>query len=121
MTSLQLAQASGVVTLYCGRTADSAERMSRRDLYWLKQATAWQATWQAGQVSFEERSSVASLDQDGIKATFSREWQMVLAPLAARALKNLSWKRTRVVNQRPRRAYRNFLLESSDPYDEWSA
>lgn len=120
VSATELAQAEAVVNLYSGRTPDLlADRIGERDLYWLKQAVAWQAVWQQSQVGFDSRSSVGSVSQDGVSVSFRTEWQQVLAPLAARSLKNLSWKRSRTTSRRGR-VYTNFLLESSDPYAEWA-
>lgn len=116
----ELARADAVVTLYSGRTADDQDNIRKPDLYWLKHATAWQSVWQEAQVSFETRSSVGSVDQDDVRVSFDHEWQAVLSPLAARALRNLSWKRSRRITRGRTAGYRDFVLESSDPYLRWS-
>lgn len=118
VTEPDVARAESVVNIYSGRTSDTFDTISTRDREHLKHASAWQAWYLSSQVDIGGRSSVASVTQDEARVDFNYEWQAVLHPLAARALKNLSWKRTRVVGRRTR-VYRDFILESSDPYNQW--
>lgn len=115
----QLEQAESVVSLFSGRTPETLDRIAPRDQYWLKQAVVWQAAWQASQVAFAQRSAAESVSQDGVTVNYGTEWQLILQPLAARALKNLSWKRGRTSGGRRTVRPTDFTLESSDPYHVW--
>jgi hypothetical protein len=118
-----LAQADGHITIYANRTPDAVDGMSARDRYWLKVATCWQAAWLDQQVAVDGRSTATSLSTDGQSVTRDAEYQVVLGPLAARALRNLSWKASRSLDVRPVSAGpawpRDFLSESSDELHGW--
>lgn len=69
---------------------------SERDFDWLRRAVCYQAAWMEAQPDFFERADVSSLNQDGVGASF-RPDGLVLAPLARRCLKRLSWRGTRTI------------------------
>jgi hypothetical protein len=123
VTAEQLAQADGIITLYAGRTPDSVERLRTRDVYWLRAAVAWQAAWLASNVGVAGRNLATRVDTEGLSVDHAAEYELVLAPLAARALRNLSWKGDRSVLSRPlverRGMIHNPLLEESDQYATW--
>jgi hypothetical protein len=121
VTEGQLAAASSVVTVYANRSPDVAGSLLARDVYWLKQACAWQARWQAQQPGYDQKSSVTSVNQDNTQVAFGAEWQIVLAPLAARALKNLSWKGSRTVRVHTgvSPSVLDFTNEASDAVGRW--
>jgi hypothetical protein len=121
VTSEQLAAASSVITLYANRNPSSMEGLRTRDLYWLKQACAWQARWQAQQPGYDQNSVVSGTNQDTVQVAYESEWNITLAPLAARALKNLSWKGSRTIRIHGDGVYpvRDFTNEASDPYSQW--
>lgn len=130
-----VALASGIIDIYANITEGASAAISARDLGWLKSATAWQAVWakqQPGLVT--DRSVVASIMADGVREDFAGfsvggtggEWKVVLAPLAARALKNLSWKGSRTLRtdrvEVPlgQNAVTGFLRDSGDALSDWS-
>lgn len=118
-----LAQAIGIVSIYAGRTPDMKTKLRKRDQSWLTQATAWQAAWLAGQAGVAARNLGTRIDTEGLSIDHAAEYEVVLAPLAARALRNLSWKSNRSVRvtaaDNSGIGARNFTLESSDPYQVW--
>lgn len=118
-----LAQANSHITIYANRTPDAADGMLPRDLYWLRQATCWQAKWLAQQPAVDGRSAHTSLSSDGQSVTHDAEYQIVLGPLAARALRNLSWKSSRSLDVAPAGAVgwpvRDFTNERSDENHDW--
>ena len=121
----QLAVAQSVIEVYANRSPDTPN-LSPRDLRTLQLATSWQAAWYSQQVGFEQRSAFGSMQQDGMGVVnFGQpEWYHTLAPMAARALKNLSWKASRsqrVPNARvlPGQGAVDFALESSDASTGW--
>jgi len=98
-----IAMAAAIVDIYTNRTESASGDIKARDLHWITQAICWQAAWLPGQPGFLERSIAAEIKQDGIEIDHGkttnmwREWADSLAPLAARSIKNLSWKSTRPV------------------------
>lgn len=117
----QLAAASSVITVYANRSPGAVGSLLARDAYWLKQACAWQARWQAQQPGYDQKSAVTSVNQDNVQVAYGAEWQIVLAPLAARALKNLSWKGSRSVRIHTglSGSARDFTNEASDTASRW--
>lgn len=90
-----LLQAQAVIDVYANRTVDAADGLTARDRGWLKRALCWQAAWQAQQYGYAGRQNATSVGQDGLSVSRGAEHHLTLAPLAARALRNLSWKGTR--------------------------
>jgi hypothetical protein len=97
-----LALAISSIELVTGLIAE-VERvdMTRRDAYWLRQAVAFQAAWIADTPDYLERNAVASASADGQSATGEHADWLVIAPLARRALKRLSWRGTRTIRPVP--------------------
>lgn len=98
----KIAIAQTHIELFVGRTEDTATaELSARDLAWLKRAVAYQAVWLAGQADINTRLDVSQLSQDGMQAAFKGDG-LVLAPLARRAIRQLSWKGgTRSISAEP--------------------
>lgn len=120
VTSAQLNAAQAVVELFVGVTPDADDAATTRDLHWLKQAVAWQSVWQKDQPGFSTRSSVEGGDQDGARWTYTSKAAVNLAPLAIRAIKNLSWMGNRsVAVSLPATAPLAFNVETSDAYHDW--
>lgn len=121
-----VATASAVIDIYANRTESASSGLSTRDLGWLRSATCWQTVWQRDQPGYESRSVVTGYSQDGLTVSHASEWNVALAPLAARALKNLSWKGSRtlrVANVRVPAGLagaRDFTNEDSDRFSEWT-
>lgn len=92
-----LAQAQSAVEIYANRTYDATGGFTARDLGWLKRAVCWQAAWQSQQYGYAARQSASSVSTDGQSVQRDAGSDVTLAPLAARALRNLSWKGARTV------------------------
>jgi len=124
-TTAQIAAADSVVTIYVNRTSEASASMSARDLGWIRLGISWQTVWQAAQPGFNARSQFDSISQDGLSVQSTAQWAKVLAPLAARSLKNLSWKGGKTIRTPgvdvPIGFGTDFLLESSDPWSNWEA
>lgn len=118
-----LAQANSHICIFANRTPDAADGIGERDLYWLKQAACWQAAWLDQQPAVDGRSAHTSLSQDGLSVTHDAEYQITLAPLAARSLMNLSWKASRSIDVQPVTSGptwpRDFTNERSDDEHGW--
>lgn len=124
VTDATVAEASAVIDIYANRTQEASGGMSPRDLGWLMRACAFQAAWMPSQPGFHQRNAYQEITQDGMQIVYGKEWQVSLAPLAARALKNLSWKvsRTqRIVSVRvPTGWTGDPLLEEYDHLQTWT-
>jgi hypothetical protein len=126
VSDAQVQVAQGVIDIYSNRTAAASGVFSKRDLNWLKAATAWQAAWQPAQAGYTSRSRVKSVSQDGLSVTFPDMASQDLAPLAGRALRNLSWKGKRTdrgatLGERPRGLFlQDYSNEASDEKVVWS-
>lgn len=113
------------ITVYANRSEAASASISSRDLLALKLATCYQAAWLADQSDALTRVNVESSTVDGESVRFRSAAQQNLAPLAQRALKNLSWKgsRTLVVPDVSVRqgssSSIDFLSESSDEGSGW--
>lgn len=120
-----LAMAAGVVEVYSNRTLTASGAISARDRHWLVVAECWQAAWLANQFGYDQRIAASSVTQDGVVVQHRGQYEEDLAPLASRALRNLSWKGSRALrapsaNVRPGRASTDFLNEASDDLLPWS-
>jgi len=110
--------AQSVIETNAGRTfAGSSVNASIRakDLVWLKKAVAYQASWMPNQPGYFNRHSVKEVNQDGAQIIYAGSSEpnntvlITLAPLANRALKNLSWMGTRSI------AFRSPSYEGDHP------
>lgn len=92
-----LEKASAVITIYAGVTEDQpTASIGARDRLWLAMATAYQAAWMPSKPGLlTQRESHADTSTDGTRVARESDSQIMLAPLAARTLKNLSWMGTR--------------------------
>jgi hypothetical protein len=134
VTTTELLQAQGAIEVHANRVQSTAfdATCTARDLAWLKRAVAWQAAWLTEQVDFATRSAYSQLSQDSTQHVTRAASEVVLAPLAARALKNVSWKGSRSIVIRP--AYRrrgearpggtnllDYTQDSSDDQHSWDS
>lgn len=122
VTEQQLAQAQSAIEVFSGRIYPDSERMRTRDLYWLGRAVAYQAAWLAGQFGLETRLDATQTQQDGVSTTLQGDG-LVLAPMAARALRRVSWMRSRTIHTRaPIEGFGlvgNVLNEANDELEPW--
>lgn len=91
VTDAVTAQAQAIVEMHVNRTPDADAAAMTRDLYWLKQAVCWQAAWLKDQPGFTSRHLVERVEQDGAGFEYAGQVAVTLAPLAIRAIRNLSW------------------------------
>ncbi|MCX5522203.1 hypothetical protein OG342_04880 [Streptomyces bobili] len=99
VTDQQLVQAQADIEIFTNRIYDDTSRIRTRDLYWLGRAVARQAAWLAGQFGLETRLDATQIQQDQVSTTVQGDG-LVLAPMAARALRRVSWMRSRTVHIR---------------------
>jgi hypothetical protein len=91
-TAANIAMADSMISTYANRTAAASGGMGARDIFWIQSAICWQARWIPTQPALEGRNQFDSLSQDGMSVQSAAQWAKILAPMAARALKNLSNK-----------------------------
>jgi hypothetical protein len=122
-TEAQLAQAQSDIEIFSGRIYPDTPRIRPRDLYWLGKAVARQAAWIVGQFGLETRLDATQTQQDGVSSTLTGDG-LVLAPMAGRALKRVSWMRSRTVHARaPIEGFGlvgNVLSEANDDLEPWA-
>ena len=122
-SAADLAQADSIITIYINRTPDASAGISGRDLTWIRAAIQWQAAWVNGNPDTAGTSQFDSYSSDGLSIQTTAEWAKVLAPIAARSLKNLTWKGTRTQRtpsvSRPRGFAYDFGNETSDDVSDW--
>lgn len=108
--SVDVAYAQAVVETYCGRTFEGSEAndsIRPKDLVWLKKAVCFQAVWQVQQPGYYGRHAIKEVNQDGAQVVYTGSSEgnnsalVMLAPLAARAIKNISWMRSRTIKIKP--------------------
>lgn len=109
VTLSNVLDAQEVVEIHCGRTFESTDLFKARDIVWLRKAVAYQAIWMPLQPGYFERHTIKETIQDGAQVVFAGSNEpantglFMLAPLAMRALKNLSWMgSTSIKFRRPR-------------------
>lgn len=116
--------ASGVIDLYAGTDPEQPEdSIAGRDRRWLKMATAYQTPWQMKKPGyFEHRESHESASADSVSRKVRSDSEITLAPLAARALRNLSWigLRSTRFSQGAGVPKGSFLHEAGDEWHGWT-
>lgn len=99
VTDQQILQAQADIEVFTGRTFADTARIRPRDLHWIGRAVAYQVAWRVGQVGVETRMDQTAQSQDGVSATLGAD-AVVLAPMAARSINRLAWRRSRTVHIR---------------------
>ena len=124
VTDQQLVQAQKNIEVFTNRIYADTARIRTRDLHWLGQAVAYQAAWIAGQFGLETRLDATQIQQDQVSTTLQGDG-LVLAPMAARALRRVSWMRSRTVHIRSAvegagPVTGNALSDGSDDSQAWA-
>lgn len=94
VTDAQLAVAAGTIDTHAARTYDDVSRVGTRDQYWLKLALCYQAAWMTAQYDAFTRLDIDALGQNRSMTHFNPN-AMTLAPFAKKALKRVSWLKSR--------------------------
>lgn len=111
-----LLRAQAIIDLHSSRTYAQLDGIGTRDRGWLKYATAYQAVWMKAQPDLYARLDLTTAPDVGSLAADG----LTLAPLAARALRRLSWMRSRSLRTYPGRSrIAAFTNEASDAYHPW--
>ena len=93
VTDTERTIAVGVLETVTG-LIEEVERVgiSGRDRYWLKVATCYQAAFVFENPDLFSRADVTSASQDGESASYRNVDAHLLAPLARKAIRRLSWR-----------------------------
>lgn len=101
VTTDQLAYAQAIIEIHVSRTEDvPADTITARDLKWLKRAVAYEAAWIPANPDLFSRIEHVTLLQDGVEVRDLPPDALTLAPLARRAIRRLSWMKTRSIHTR---------------------
>lgn len=101
LTPMQIQNAQQVLNMYSNYTPEaSGFNMEPRDLMFLRYGLAYQSAWMTQQPGLLYRGDVDSLSQDGLSTHWSDPRSIMLAPLALRSLKQLSWQKSRSLRVR---------------------
>ena len=101
LTPLQIQNGQQVLNMYSNYTPEaSGFNMQPRDLMWLRYGLAYQSAWATQQPGLLYRSDVKSLSQDGLSTSWDDPRNLMLAPLALRSLRQLSWQKSRSLRVR---------------------
>ncbi len=90
--------------------------ISDRDKHWLRNATCFQAAFVKDNPDLFSRADVTSASQDGESASFRNVDAHLLAPLARKAIRRLSWRGLTRPGDRSR--LRPSLNVNSEEYDD---
>lgn len=94
--------------------------MSDRDKLFLGHAVAWQSVWIRDNPDLFSRADVVAASQDGQSASFRNVDAHILAPLARKSIRRLSWKQPTRPGDRQRDGGRiNVLSEEYDDSLPW--
>jgi hypothetical protein len=100
--------------------ASGGALIGAKNLRLLKMATAYQAAWITDHPDLFTHTDIQSINQDGIFYVHQHENSYVLAPMARRAMKRLSWMRNKNIRIRPssrRLTVRRFVQGNSGDFD----
>lgn len=78
-----------------------AALIGAKNLRLLKMATAYQAAWMTEHPDLFTHTDIQSINQDGIFYVHQHENSYLIAPMARRAIKRLSWMRNKNIRIRP--------------------
>lgn len=124
VSAANVALASAMIDTYTGASEDMpADAVTARDRRTLGKATAWQAVWVRDRPGIlSNRESATGSSADGVSLQREARSDVMLAPMASREVRNLSWVGTRTQVLLPdstRLGKVNFLNEESDDHGTW--
>jgi len=118
-------QAQAIIELFVGISEQNTTELTTGNARMLKAAVAYQAAWLESQVDVTGRMGVSEIDQDGVTVTPGSPDDLVIAPLAKRAVQRLSWMGRHGIALRPEHSRRRHSTEAEFLSDRggagWSA
>lgn len=112
-----LDSAQFMIELFADVVYGQTEKISTKNLRLLKMAVAYQAAWMTEHPDLFTHTDIQSINQDGIFYVHQNENSYLLAPMARRCIKRLSWNRVRNIKVRPstrRLTGRKFIQDHSE-------
>lgn len=106
VTAAQIGQATAIVELCMAVDLGNLANLRSTNRRWAVRAVCYQTAWMLGQPDLFERVDVTSMSQDGLTLATRDADSLLVAPLARKALKRVSWNRSRTVLVGPGRAAR---------------
>jgi hypothetical protein len=93
VTADDIEPAQAIIELFAGTTTEASDRglLSSLNLRMLRWAVAYQAAWMSQHPDVFTNVDVTQVSQDGVSATLGHENANLVAPLAQRCLRRLSW------------------------------
>lgn len=101
VTQSNIDAAQVMVELFADVVYGQTANISVKNLRMLKLAVAYQAAWMTDHPDLFTHVDLTSINQDGIFYVQGNANAMLLAPMAHRAIRRLSWKRNRNIKIRP--------------------
>lgn len=123
ISSSGIIKAQTIIEMFSNRTEAEGADVSDRDLYWLRLATAYQAAYMDSHPELYELMNVNVLIQGDLHVNFKQDRRnMLVAPMADVALKNISWMRSRSISMNS--PFQHGSVESdtlaTDDDEDWS-
>jgi hypothetical protein len=115
--SEDLDSAQVMIEIFADVVYGQTEHISTKNLRLLKMAVAYQAAWMTQHPDLFTHTDIQSINQDGIFYVHQHENSYLLAPMARRCIKRLSWNRVRNIKVRPsnnRLGGRKFIQDTSE-------
>lgn len=132
VTSGQVAAAHPIIEIFTNITTAASGSLKPHDLRMIRYAEAYQARWMPTRPDYGSEVDVDNVTQDGVAFTKDGDDAMLLAPLASRCIRRLSWMKSRtMLPLTPHQAFRlrGFLTpetqltggeEFLDDYQSWT-
>lgn len=116
-----LDSAQAMIELFADVIYEQSDKISTKNLRLLKMAVAYQAAWMTEHPDLFTHTDIQSINQDGIFYVHQHENSYLIAPMARRALKRLSWMRNKSIRVRPstRRLVSKRFVDGSHADVEW--
>lgn len=122
--AINIQMAISTIEIISGAFLTAADRiipLYTQDAAWLKRAAIYQTLWLVAHPDSATQQNFQSVSQDGQSVTNRDGLDVVLAPLAKRALKQCSWAKHGTIRlQSPFRIYTQVDATVSDNHGGWN-
>lgn len=116
-----LDSAQAMIELFADVIYEQSDKISTKNARLLKMAVAYQAAWITEHPDLFTHTDIQSINQDGIFYVHTHENSYLIAPMARRALKRLSWMRNKSIRVRPSRnkLLNRRVIDGNNPDIDW--
>lgn len=116
-----LTAAQAMIELFADVIYEQSDKISTKNLRLLKMSVAYQAAWMTDHDDLFTHTDIQSINQDGIFYVHQHENSYLLAPMARRAIKRLSWMRNKTIRIKPsnRNLFRRRVVDGGNSDVEW--